>query len=148
MYNQIFQVFNFHQLKHLSGEIKLTLISTIAITLIFIGHFFGDFLFQGEYIARRKHKSYFILIAHQTIYATCILVALVPLVLTEHIELTNLFLFVIVNHLAHGMVDFWSSRFSKKYFDLYDFRKFFITLGIDQLIHKCTLIVSYFIFLS
>jgi hypothetical protein len=98
------------------------------IYLVLTVHWIADFIFQTRSMANNKSTSMKWLSAHILAY-TCFLL---PFGLK----------FALVNGLAHFIIDFFTSRFTSYFWKEKDVHKFFITIGLDQLLHTSILIAS------
>jgi hypothetical protein len=93
-------------------------------------HFLADFVLQSDKIATQKSSSLSALGIHSALYGMIFIVAG--------------FQYALLNGVLHGIVDFFSSRIAKKFYQEGDRHSFFVTIGADQAIHMTCLILTYF----
>jgi hypothetical protein len=100
--------------------------------ILFIGHWFGDYVFQTSRMALQKSVGIKWLSIHVTVY-TLVLFLFAYFIFNLQAALT----FAALNGVFHFITDFFTSRLSKKYRDKP--RVFFPIIGFDQLIHAICL---------
>lgn len=89
-------------------------------------------------MAKGKSSSNKILSEHITVYT---LVMLIPgILLLGPIGA----LWAIFNGLVHFLVDYFTSRLTSKLWAEGKVHDFFVVIGLDQLIHTLTLLISYY----
>ena len=124
---------------------NLTIISIILIT-----HYVADFLFQNKWMATNKSSGNYPLLVHICVYTFILLI--VSLFLFE--DPANAWYFAIFNGIVHYAVDFFTSRLSSYMYktgrmgtNMLPNVSFWAVIGLDQLLHTLTLIISlsYFI---
>jgi len=104
--------------------------SYVIIYIIFV-HWVADFVMQTDKMAKGKSSSNKWLLVHTGTYT------LVMAVLTLNP------VYALVNGVIHTIVDYFTSRWSSRLWAKGNVRNFFIVIGLDQLIHVVTLIVTY-----
>lgn len=90
-------------------------------------HFIGDWLLQTSWMAMNKSRSWIALGTHVLVYS---LTFLLPLGVT----------FAVVTGLLHFLVDAITSRITSAFWSKHNYRFFFLTIGVDQLIHLYALV--------
>jgi len=100
----------------------------IIIALLVL-HFLGDFPLQNDWMANNKSNSILPLVFHCLVYAALFL----PFGIC----------FFAITFLIHFVLDFITSRVNKKLYSL-DKHLFFVNLGLDQMIHQATLMLTYY----
>ena len=98
---------------------------------ILIIHWVADFVMQSDKMAKGKSSSNRWLLAHTGTY-TLVVAAL-----------TLQPLYAIVNGVIHTIVDYGTSRLTSKLWEKGDIHNFFVVIGLDQLIHMITLVLTY-----
>lgn len=98
------------------------------IIIVLLVHWIADFICQSDYMARNKSSSNKALGLHILVYTWVMTVLGLK--------------FAIVNGLIHFVVDFITSRITKKLWAKQDVHNFFVVIGLDQLIHTVTLILT------
>lgn len=98
-------------------------------------HFVADFLLQNDKMALNKSSSVKWLVIHCFVYY-------LPFYIVEVAGLLPVG-FSILNGTIHFMIDFISSKVSKKFYNLNNRYLFFLIIGLDQLIHYVTLFLTY-----
>lgn len=98
-------------------------------------HYLFDWVFQTRFIAENKSKRLDVLTIHVSIYTAGLIL------LAVFSELT--IVWALFNGAAHFIVDFFSSKSSAYYWAKGEHKKFWNTVGADQLIHYLILFGSY-----
>ena len=115
----------------------MTTISTLILVALFI-HWVFDFVLQTHWMATNKSKSNRALGAHVGVYtigmALLAVIALGPTV--------GAILFTLINGAFHFGVDYYTSRLSSLLWQKKDVHNFFVVIGLDQLTHTTTLILT------
>lgn len=101
-------------------------------------HWVGDFVLQTNWQASNKSKSNAALSQHVLFYTGCLGATSAILFGPSLLWL----LFTGGNGLLHFGTDYCTSRWSSRLFAKQDWRKFFVVIGFDQLIHQITLAVT------
>ncbi len=117
----------------------------IPILLLFVVHFFGDFVFQSSKMATGKSKSIKWLSIHVGVYGLVSLISLIILGSFYHNFLFG-FYWWITNVILHFVVDFFTSKITSRFWEQKNMRFFFVMIGFDQLLHAICLISTFFIF--
>lgn len=108
------------------------------LTLLFILHFIGDFLFQTRQMANNKSKSLYWLTSHVLYYCS----AFMPIFLLIGIE-TQYIEFMFVLFTTHWLTDFFTSKLTTYCWEKRKIKMFFVVIGFDQMIHVITLLYIY-----
>jgi len=95
---------------------------------VLIGHWIADFICQSDYMARNKSSSNKALGLHILAYTLVMSVFGIK--------------FALVNGAIHFVVDYMTSRITKKLWAKQDVHNFFVVIGFDQLIHTVTLLLT------
>lgn len=103
-------------------------IITDVIILLML-HYIADFILQSNTMATRKSTSNKWLGIHVGVYSS-VFVLVSPL-------------YAIINGVIHFMVDYVSSRVASHFRKREEWHNFFMIIGLDQLIHIVTLIMTY-----
>ena len=104
--------------------------ANIVIWLLF-SHWVADFVFQSDWMAQNKSKSWKALLIHCGCYGGIIA------------SMTLSPIFGLLNALIHIPVDYITSRINSKLWADKKVHWFFVSVGFDQLIHFITLILTY-----
>jgi len=115
------------------------------IYLILVVHYICDFLLQPREVAIKKGKSIVALINHISTYGIFFFIFCSILFSFENIY--NIFAFSMVNTLVHGVVDFFTSKWTGYLYSKDKYKQYFDVIGFDQLIHVVTLLLTYNYFL-
>lgn len=102
---------------------------------ILVTHYLYDWVFQSRFIAENKSKRLDVLTLHVLIYT----VGLILLAVSSELTIA----WALFNGAAHFIVDFFSSKLSAHYWSKGEHKKFWNTVGADQLIHYLILFGSY-----
>lgn len=122
-------------------------ISLLAIFVIIITHFIGDFVLQTHWQAINKSKDNNALTQHVSIYAMCYLV---PMWMLFYMEPFNFWgavvlslLFAWITFVSHWVTDYFTSRLNAKLWAKGNIHNFFVSIGFDQLLHFTQLITTF-----
>ena len=99
-------------------------------------HWFGDFFLQSDWMALNKSKNWLALSVHVSIYTTTLFVLMS--IVTGHFALV----YALVNGVLHFGTDAITSRITASLYKQKKNHWFFVVVGIDQLIHYTTLILT------
>lgn len=125
-------------MSHLQKEI-------IFILLLLGGvHYLFDFLLQSRKMAENKSSSIKYLSLHVGIYTVGLGIIAYALHRPDYRILPYPVLWVIVNSVAHWVVDFVTSRLSASAYKDGEIKRFWSIIGLDQWLHHSILIVSTF----
>lgn len=114
------------------------MINVVDCFAIFFIHFFADFVLQNEWMGANKSKEWAPLLTHIGVYTvTCLIYGMFLL------TMPNAIMWALVNGLAHLVVDYISSRAMRRARESGNTRRFFLYLGIDQMIHAWFLLGSF-----
>ena len=102
----------------------------LTITLLLTLHFVADFVLQSDYVAKNKSKDNKVLLYHVSLYALPFILLISPL-------------YGALNGLLHFCIDFITSRATSKLWASGEVHWFFVTIGLDQLLHVLTLVWTY-----
>lgn len=117
----------------------------VVFAILFL-HFMGDFIFQSDWMATNKSKNVTALAIHALVYSACFVV------LGTY--------FAIVTFVMHFFTDGITSQWTSKLWFAVDHGEdpasghrliewsntrhwFFVVIGLDQLIHFITLLITY-----
>jgi hypothetical protein len=121
------------------------MINAWTIFFLLASHFVADFIFQTNEIATNKSKSSLVLTQHVAIYTVAMwLILSLPLFLFDIpvINVGQFASFIVINSFLHWITDFFTSRIAREFY-LEDRQKaFWNVIGIDQMIHTCTLVLT------
>lgn len=130
------------------------MISIYSIIVILITHYISDFVFQNDWMARGKSKHNLNLIVHTSVYTLVSMILLLCFIKSSPV---NIIWFALVNGVAHGFIDYFTSRWSSALFEKnakqstspykFTFGPFTV-IGLDQLIHYIILFSLYGVFLN
>ena len=122
---------------------------TFILVLLAI-HFVADFMLQPQAVAIKKSHSILALLTHVRSYTfstgimLLIYVWLVPS-LRSQLTLISIFQYVVLVGLSHCLVDMFTSKVSKYFYNKNDLHNFFVIIGLDQFLHQATIILFYYI---
>jgi thiosulfate reductase cytochrome b subunit len=109
-------------------------------------HFVGDFMFQTENMSKNKSSDWSVLLLHSWVYATVLLVWVIYLGLIQPTKVEFLPLVYMVILSSHICIDGITSRVTHNFWDDGKYHEFFVTIGLDQLIHfSIILALSFYI---
>lgn len=105
------------------------MIELTPIYIILVLHFLGDFYLQSNKIAENKYKCGKELFTHGIIYFF-VFVLINPL-------------YALINAIIHIIIDGITSNISKIMYEQGKIHEFFLVLGLDQLLHTLTLLITF-----
>ena len=117
-------------------------IPLFVILIILVHHFYADFFYQSDSMAKGKSKSNKILFQHGLVYTLFMACAALTLSFLGY-TILELFLWAILNGAAHVAVDYVTSRLSSNAWTKGETHKFFVIIGLDQMIHMFVLFSSF-----
>lgn len=122
---------------------------TILITGLLM-HWFADFVMQTHEQAMNKSTSMRALISHTGCYSILWLEFWIVYASIigpfEEIWMTLLkgLAFSIITFIAHTTTDYFTSRWSKKFFSVQDYHNGFVVVGLDQILHYLQLYFTFY----
>ena len=116
----------------------------IEIILIFLAHWVADFLCQTHEMSLKKSKSILWLSYHVLIY-TLVTTAIWSLCFNNLIVdmLTTIPLIFVITFSSHWVTDFFTSKWTSMLWGKQSIHNFFVVIGMDQLIHATTLLLTF-----
>lgn len=120
------------------------------ILIILAWHFVADFIFQTRKMATRKSTSIRWLSEHVGIYSIISMFLFIVIDLRSLMEYNpinwfkHMGYFFVITFITHWLTDFCTSRITTYYYKKRNFYAFFNVIGLDQLIHTCTLLLTYY----
>lgn len=124
------------------------MISVTLVAVLMAAHFVGDFVAQSDWMAQNKSKSNRALGLHVATYSMVMLVILAPSASLMGVAGTALLLFLAVNAAAHFATDWVTSRWTSYLHKMERRHDFFTVIGLDQLVHGLTLLVTAWLWLT
>lgn len=106
----------------------------IDILIILGGHYIADFLFQTRNTGVNKSTDNWILTEHIGTY----MLVMIPFMFIVGLPLE----FVWINGAAHWITDYITSRLTSHFYKSNNMTAFWHTIGLDQLLHTGTLLVT------
>jgi hypothetical protein len=100
-------------------------------------HWVGDFVLQTDFQASNKNRRLDALSLHVATYTATLFLAAVIL-----FGLVAAVIFAALNGALHFATDYITSRASSKLWAEQNWRRFFMMIGFDQLIHQATLALT------
>lgn len=110
-------------------------------------HFVGDFATQFRWIANNKSHNQWALLLHGLLYGTVFTTGMY-FIMPAEFPLSIFVIFVGFNIAAHLITDAITSKITSFFWKKQWVYLFFVTIGFDQLVHTCTLILSCQVFLE
>lgn len=114
---------------------------------LLIVHWVADFILQTNWQARNKSKNNWALATHVLVYTMC-LYAAAPFIFGIIGKMHLVLMWVLLNGALHFVTDYFTSRWTSKLYAKQDWHNFFVVVGLDQLIHQCTLAVTMILILG
>lgn len=104
-------------------------------------HWIADFIFQTDDMAKNKSKSNKWLGKHVLAYMGVL--SIFAIVAGFAIPGKFWMSFVLINGVAHFIIDYFTSRFNSKMWSQGKVHEFFVGVGFDQALHMVTLYGTY-----
>lgn len=116
-----------------------------AVISILWAHFFADYVVQPGQWAENKWHSNIALGKHILVYMLSLFLWVWLSIASDYpLDALPYFIgWVGINGIAHFFTDYVTSRDSHMYWQEKDYKMFFITLGMDQLMHYVVLFITY-----
>lgn len=124
----------------------------LIITAVLFGHWVGDFILQENNLKASKDKKLINkikkLVKHllpHTLTYTAVLTLMVGLLVMFKVLIYSLFgfvLFFIITYVTHFITDFIITMINSKFLMKNGRHKYFVSIGLDQLIHYLTLFAT------
>lgn len=111
----------------------------LIIYILFL-HWIGDFVCQSDWMAQNKSKNWSALFEHVVVYS-CIVV-FGQAVWNSYSSVWIPIWYGIVNGVLHIITDAITSRINSILWQRKQMHWFFVSVGLDQLIHTTTLIMT------
>lgn len=111
----------------------------LNLILVFTIHFIADFLCQTRTMATNKSKSLYWLTIHVLCYTTVTTLCWIYF----NIDLKVILSIWLVTFSTHWLTDFTTSKFTTYFYLKNNMFGFFSIIGLDQLIHAITLLITY-----
>ena len=112
-------------------------------------HWLADFSLQTDWQATYKYQNNRALLNHVLTYTTCIAIVSAVMFGIHFIHLGRSWLFfVVINGVLHLVTDYFSSRLKAKLLMKQNHFWLYTVIGLDQLFHQSTLVVTLWYFWS
>lgn len=112
--------------------------------VIFVAHFIGDYVLQTSWMAVNKSSSLKALCSHIAQYSgTLALISVWGFLAIDFTPASKaLFVWILLNGLAHFVIDLITSRLGKAAKQAGKEKNFWLVIGADQLLHQLCLFGS------
>lgn len=116
----------------------------LPIILIFVIHWVSDFLCQTHEMSLKKSKSILWLSYHVIVY-TLMTTFLWSIFFGNMMinPLTTILLIFGITFITHWITDYFTSRWTSRLWEEKQVHNFFVIIGLDQLIHAITLLITF-----
>lgn len=118
----------------------------LPIILIFAFHWVSDFLFQTHEMSIKKSKSILWLSYHVLVYTT-ITTLLWTISFGNYHMIENSLITIPsifgITFITHWLTDFFTSKWTSRLWSDKSVHNFFVVIGLDQLIHATTLLITF-----
>lgn len=118
----------------------------IMLIWVMFSHWFADFIFQTDWMAKNKSSNIKALLYHIETY-NIVLFLFSLMFLLYNIKIENIFYFALINAILHFIIDFFTSKANAKLWKEQRVHEFFVMIGLDQLLHFICLLITMNIFL-
>lgn len=109
----------------------------LAIWFLMVGHWVADFMCQRSVWGLTKSSSNLALSKHVGTYTAVFFVFCIPVM-----GLDDAWWFALVNGGLHWIIDWCTSRVTKKMFALDRMHTFWVVIGFDQLLHYTVMLFT------
>ena len=116
----------------------------IYVILIFLFHWVSDFVCQTHEMSLKKSKSILWLSYHVVVYTavTTLLWSIFFGGMIENFSVIVPSIFGII-FVTHWITDYFTSKWTSRLWQENKVHEFFVVIGLDQLIHATTLLITY-----
>ena len=108
----------------------MTLTTDFIFVYILLIHFLADFGLQTHEQATKKSTDVLFLLYHVLVYSSIWFMAVITIFSFE-----KAFFFFVITLFSHFVIDFFTSRIGKPFWDKQDFHNGFTVVGYDQVLH-------------
>jgi len=115
----------------------------MSLYAMFVAHWLGDFVLQHRWLAENKSKNIVALLLHVSIYTLVLCLAM-----AQFFPLEAILIFGLVNAATHGSIDSITSKITNYFWKKQWIACFWWTIGFDQMLHTCILLLTYRTFLE
>lgn len=115
----------------------------IVLGLLFV-HWIVDFVFQNSWMAQEKSKNNIALLSHICVYSVIFYFALLILAVFIDLSFWKILQFTGITFVCHFITDYFTSRLNTYLWNKKDVHNFFVSIGADQWLHSCQLILTYY----
>jgi len=116
----------------------------ISVVLIFLFHWVSDFLCQTHEMSLKKSKSIWWLSYHVVVYSAVTTIGWsVFFGNTMENYLITIPLIFGITFVTHWVTDYFTSKWTSRLWAEEKVHDFFVVIGLDQLIHATTLLITY-----
>lgn len=109
---------------------------------VLLTHFVADFLLQTDWMAKNKSTNNKALLSHVLVYTATFLVFALVLHGFAILTLPVAIIWVLFNGLMHFITDYFTSRLNTYLWNKKEVHYFFVSIGADQFIHYCFLLLT------
>ena len=115
------------------------MISLAAVFIILSVHWIADFVCQSDWMALNKSKSMSALLTHTCVYTS---IWILPcLMVSAHVA----WIFLLITLVMHTLTDYVTSRANARFWAAEERYWFFVSVGLDQLLHYTQLLLTYYL---
>lgn len=118
------------------------MININIVILIIVIHWMADFVFQTDWMAKNKSKSWKALLLHTGVYS----LAWLPFSIITFGP--NGWKFLVATFIAHTLTDYFTSRLNGKLWAENKIHYFFVSVGFDQILHYIQLLITYYLLIK
>ena len=111
-----------------------------TILIIIFVHWFADFVMQTSWQAENKSSNNEALLHHTLIYTA---IWAIPAGFLFHNGFAIAF-FLLNTFVFHTATDYFTSRINTYLYKKGDIHNFFVSVGFDQFLHYCQLLITYY----
>lgn len=115
------------------------IIDFYTLFLILILHFIGDFILQSDKQSKLKSTDNKQLACHVLTYT----ITFFSFMWLVSRSFKFAFIFSVITFVLHFITDYFTSKVVKKLYDKDEIHDMFVVIGLDQLIHYITLIITW-----
>ena len=113
------------------------------ILLIILSHWFADFFLQSYNMSVNKSKSIYWLTIHINTYIYGLIPLMIYLLYFRMFTLDDVIIFLCLNYVFHWVTDFVTSKINTYLWNKKEVHWFFVSIGVDQVIHYLCLFLTY-----
>lgn len=114
-----------------------------AVLIVLFGHWMSDFVWQPDWMGKRKSSSWGVLANHAArIFLGMFFTMGLILTMNGTGSISGLIAFAGINAASHFVIDAVTSRVTSRLWGQQRVHNFFVTIGLDQMLHVAIAVLT------